>query len=119
MEFEIWSVATGVPNNRTTLNNKRTKTKTIILKVVCGRATDQTYFTTGGGRRVGVALLTNRLVTSPGHPQLKTGHKILFYFITSIISVAMAPSAEDRQARAKAIQEAKKKAAETAAAEDP
>ena len=29
----------------TTLNNKRTKTKTIILKVFCGRATDQTYFT--------------------------------------------------------------------------
>ena len=83
-----------------------------------GRAGGVAAGRAGGGRRVGVALLTNRLVTSTGHPQLKTGHKILFYFITSIISVAMAPNAEDRQARAKAIVEAKKKAAAAAAAED-
>jgi hypothetical protein len=86
--------------------------------VAAGRAGGVAAGRAGGGRRVGVALLTNRLVTSTGHPQLKTGHKILFYFITSIISVAMAPNAEDRQARAKAIVEAKKKAAAAAAAED-
>ena len=87
--------------------------------MAAGRAGGVAAGRAGGGRRVGVALLTNRLVTSTGHPQLKTGHKILFYFITSIISVAMALSAEERQERAKTMAEAKKKAKETAAAENP
>jgi len=86
--------------------------------LLAGRAGGVAAGRAGGGRRVGVALLTNRLVTSTGHPQLKTGHKILFYFITSIISIAMVAPADVRQARAKAMEEAKEKAAAAAAAED-